>query len=225
MPPVTAPAAVGVNVALMVHVPFADTISLQLSVAPNSELGVIVRAWATEPWLVTVNVLAALVCPMASEPNARDAGETVTGAAPVPVKEIVCVPTLSIIVTFPVSGPITVGVKVIDIVQLLPAARETGKAVVAQLFVAVKFVPVAFVLLAPILSIVSAAVPPLVSLTELAPLVALTATDPKVCEVAESVTLWASALGDIAKSNSAMPKSPKKIAERNFENMMTSLAG
>lgn len=165
------------------------------------------------PLFVTVKFSAALVCPRATEPKAWDIGETVIGAVPVPCNVIVCVPTVSVIVIAPVSTPIAVGLKVIEMVQFLPAATE-----VPQVFVSAKLA------LAAMLSIARAAVPPFVSLTELVPLVALTATEPKVCEVAESVTLWACALGtDIAKSNSAIPKNP--IPERNFENIKTSLAG
>jgi len=172
------------------------------------------------PLFVTVKFSAALVWPSATEPNACDVGETVIGTAPVPCNVIVCVPTLSVMVIAPVSTPVVVGVKVIEMVQLLPASKVPGVPEVRQVFVSAKLV------LAAILSIVSAAVPPLVSLTELVPLVALTATEPKVCDVAESVTLWACALGtDTAKSNRAMPRTPKKIVDRCFDIIKTSLAG
>ena len=156
------------------------------------------------PLFVTVNVSAALVWPRATEPKACDVGETVIGAVPVPAKEIVCVSTVSVTVTAPESEPRAVGTKVIEMMQFFPAATE-----VPQVLVSAKFA------LATILWIARAAVPPLVSLTELVPLVALTATEPKVCDVAESVTLWACALGtDIAKSKMAMTKGPRNTADR-----------
>ncbi len=94
MPPVTAPVAVGVNVASMVQVPFPGTISPQVSVAPKPVTGEIVIGWGAAPWLVTVNVLAALVCPIATEPSARDDGEIESGTMPVPVNVTGIVPRL-----------------------------------------------------------------------------------------------------------------------------------
>jgi hypothetical protein len=104
----------------------------------------------------------------------------------------------------PVSVPGAVGVKVIEMVQFLPAATE-----LPQVFVSAKFA------LAAILTGESAVVPLFVSRTEAVPLVALTATEPKVCDVAESVAVWAWALGtDIAKSRMAMTNGPINTADR-----------
>jgi hypothetical protein len=88
------------------------------------------------------------------------------------------VPSASVIVTAPASVPIAVGVKVIEIVQLLRAASEFP-----QVLLSAKFV------LAEMAIFVSAAVPLFVRRTVVVPLVALTAIEPKVCDVAESVAV------------------------------------
>lgn len=79
--PVCRPLAMleGVNVALIVHVPPAVTLGAQVSVSPNSVLGVIVRVCWSVLSFVTVKVFAALVCPIATEPKAREEGVTVIG--------------------------------------------------------------------------------------------------------------------------------------------------
>jgi len=68
----------------MVQDPFAAT-EPQLSVSTKSVLGVTVKATAAAVLLLTVKVFAALVVPAATLPNAREAGEMVTGAIPVAV--------------------------------------------------------------------------------------------------------------------------------------------
>jgi hypothetical protein len=84
--PVCRPLAVleGVNVALIVHVLPAATLGPQVSVSPNSALGVIVRVCGSVLSFVTVKVFAALVWPRATEPRAREEGVTAIGATPVP---------------------------------------------------------------------------------------------------------------------------------------------
>ncbi len=113
---------------------------------------------------------------------------------PVPCSEIVCVPALSEMVTLPVKVPTAVGLNVIEIVQLRPAATD-----VPHVSVSAKLA------LTALPEIESAAVPPFVSWTLLVALLAVTATEPNVCDVAESVTLCAFAPG------AAMPKSRIRI--------------
>jgi len=83
-------------VALIVHVAPAASpvpVELQLSDSPNTAaLGVIVSTWAAVLVLVTVNVFAALVCPIATEPKAREEGVTVMGSTPVPCTAMDIVP-------------------------------------------------------------------------------------------------------------------------------------
>lgn len=67
----------------MVHVFPAATLE-QVSLSANGALAVTVRDSVLLLSLVTVKVFAALVWPMATEPNARDEGETEMGSTPVP---------------------------------------------------------------------------------------------------------------------------------------------
>jgi hypothetical protein len=182
MVPVWCPAvAPGTKVTLTVHEELpASELPHELASGNAAELESILRLAAAVPLLVTVSVSAALVEPSATEPNACDVGDTVIGAVAVPDNEIVCVPKLVITVTEPVSEPRAVGTKVMLMVQFLPAATEDP-----QVFVWAKFV------LAVMSSTVSAAVPLLVSRTDAALLLALTATEPNACDVAESVAVCA----------------------------------
>lgn len=80
----TAAVAVGVKDALIVQEAPAAT-EAQLSVSVKFALAATVNAIAVVPLFDTVKVLAALVDPTATLPNARVAGVMVTGAMPVPV--------------------------------------------------------------------------------------------------------------------------------------------
>ena len=195
----------------------------QALLAPNGKLGKLrVIGIATVPLFVTVNVCTALVCPMAMEPNACEVGETVIGAAPVPVNEIVCVPTLSTIVMTPVNELMFVGVKMIEIVQLFPAANEPPvEPAGIQLVVSVKLA-----LFDDMPVIGSATVPLFVSLTVAGLLLALTTTEPKACDVAESVAVWAQALGaDKAKSTNVTTRIPMDARDSLLDFISTSLTG
>jgi len=181
--PVCAPAPVGVNVALMVHVPppFREAPQLVESANPAPRLDVIVSGLARVPAFVTVSVCAGLVCPIATLPNLALAGVTVKGAEPVPCRDIESVLGIpsSTMVTVPAKVPSAVGANVIEIVQLLLAATD-----VPQVFVSVK--PG----VAVILITLTAAVLRFVSRTFVV-LDALTATDPKLWEVDDNVTVCA----------------------------------
>lgn len=77
---------------------------------------------------MTVTLEAALFAPITWFPNEMLEGETVTAAIPVPLRLTVCglfVP-VSVTVSVPVREPKAPGVKVTEIVQLLPAARVEG---------------------------------------------------------------------------------------------------
>ena len=99
---------------------------------------------ATLPVLVRVTVCAELVVPTLVLENGRAVGDTLSVgcAAPVPISGIVCGLPLALSVTDSAAlrPPAAVGLKVILIVQLAPAARLEP-----QLFVCAKsplFVPV-----------------------------------------------------------------------------------
>ena len=72
--------------------------------------------------------MAALVVPTASLPKACVAGNTATGATPIPVSEVVWeeVEPLSLTVNVPLRVPSTEGVKVTEILQFAPAAKVFG---------------------------------------------------------------------------------------------------
>jgi hypothetical protein len=131
-----------------------------------------VIANAALPEFVTVALCDALLVPSDCEPNTRLAGLTVTagaGATPVPLSPTVCGEpgALSLIETLAPLLPEAVGANVTEIAQLLFAASVAG--LTGQFDVCEKsplFVPVI-----PMLLIVSAAVPELVTVTVLAALV------------------------------------------------------
>jgi hypothetical protein len=83
------------------------------------------RFTVVDSLLVRVEVFAALVFPTISVPKERAAGFRVSGRFPVPESETVCGESgaLSMIAREPLSGPATVGVKLMLTVQEAPAAR------------------------------------------------------------------------------------------------------
>jgi hypothetical protein len=90
------------------------------------------------PLFVSVVVCAALVVPIARQPNARLVGVNVTaGAVPVPVSAIVCglFGALSVIETAAVRVPAAVGLKITEIVQVAFTASIDG--LVGQLLLCV----------------------------------------------------------------------------------------
>ncbi|HTR67803.1 MAG TPA: hypothetical protein VMH85_18625 [Terriglobales bacterium] len=135
----------------------------------------------------TVKVLTALVAPMATLPNERDAGLIVAGAAPVPVRLLVWVPAESATVSVPVREPTAVGVKVTEMEQLPLAATEP------QLALAEKS-PLALMLVTP-----NAAVPVFFRVNVFAVEPPMP-TDPKELEAGESVAVWLNADGTAATS-------------------------
>jgi hypothetical protein len=84
----------------------------------------------------TVTDEAALFRPIASLPKESEVGLTVTAAIPVPLSATVWGLLLALSVTFrlPLRTPRARGVKVIEIVQVLPAARveEVGQVLVSE---------------------------------------------------------------------------------------------
>jgi hypothetical protein len=88
------------------------------------------------PVLVTVNVRAALVVPIAWFPNANEVGVTVavrTAAMPVPLSETgepntatTVTPLLPVMASVPLAEPVAVGVKITPTVQGLPAFAPDG---------------------------------------------------------------------------------------------------
>ena len=171
--------AAGVKVTLAAHeAPAAN--ELPQPVCANSVLVLAtVIGNATVSRFVIVKVRAALVCPITTEPNAREAGVIVIGVIPVPVRLAVCVPTPSLTVSVPVRAPRAVGLKVMVMTQFRAAATE-----LPQVLVWVKS-PLVVMLLT-----LSAAVPVFVSVTVVVPLELPTATEPNERDVGERVAVW-----------------------------------
>jgi hypothetical protein len=101
MLPVCALAAVGVKVALTVHVDFAAKEAPQVFVSANGAAVEIVSPdIAVADEFLTVNVDAALVVPSPTEPKLRDAGVIVIGDVPVPVNVTVWVAGEVVVLVF-----------------------------------------------------------------------------------------------------------------------------
>lgn len=127
-----------------------------------------------------------LVVPTLRLLNVSDEGDKVTAVTPVPVRLTVCglFVALSVMVTVPVAVPVVEGVKVTEIEHFFPAGTE-----LPHVLVSAKFPPIVM------LVIVSVELPVLVNKTFFAALVVPTTTVPKFRLVAESVTVWALAIG------------------------------
>jgi hypothetical protein len=119
--PVTAPSAAGVKVTPIVQLAPAAMLSPQVLLAMAKELPAEMEMPVSESavlsLLVTVTVFATLVLPTASEPKLRLLEENVTGALPLPVTAMVCVPALSVIVRTSEAEPTTVGEKMTAMVH------------------------------------------------------------------------------------------------------------
>lgn len=118
------PAAVGVNVTLMVQIPCGATGKLQVSAsAKGAGAAIEVTVRFAVPVLVTVTVCAALDVPRAMLPKFRllEDSSTLGRFTPVPVRSITCgvLGALSVRVSAPTLGPATTGVKVRRMVQLV----------------------------------------------------------------------------------------------------------
>jgi len=99
--PLMVPVALGVNVTLNVHVPFAATLAPHGVVPPavteKSPLPVNpVMLSAALELLVSVSICAGLVVPTDCEEKVRLAGETATGTTAVPVRSITCWATVAL---------------------------------------------------------------------------------------------------------------------------------
>jgi hypothetical protein len=135
----SAPAVVGLNVSMTVQDPPAATgvagahvlevIAKSPAFAPETD-GVLVNVSDAPPVFIRVTVIAALVVPSATAPNATPAGRLTPGEVPVPVKGTVCVlgVALSAKLSVAFSAAVVVGVKDIDTVHVALAA--TGVPVV-----------------------------------------------------------------------------------------------
>jgi len=104
---------------------------ITLGVTTKGPVGIIEVKLRLPDWLfVTVTVCPVLSQPTATLPKSRLAGETVTGATPVPVPESnttcgLLVPVSVIVICPPEVGPTVVGWKRIWMVQLAPGATGT----------------------------------------------------------------------------------------------------
>jgi hypothetical protein len=132
------PAAVGVNVTLIVQLVFAASDVPQLLVCAKSPEFVpvtetLMPVSAEVVALVSVSGCDALVVPMFWLPNVKLAGVSVTPPTPVPASVDDCVPALSVTETVAEREPAADGVNVTLIVQL-----EFAATVVPQLLVCAK---------------------------------------------------------------------------------------
>ena len=134
------PTAAGVNVALMVQLPFAGTELLQLLVtakspgsAPVAPMLVMVKA--AFPLFVRVTDCAALVVTRFCVPKLSDAVERLTtGALPVPVRAIASglLWRLSVMLTVAVRVPEAAGANCTTIAQLAFCANELPQPFVSE---------------------------------------------------------------------------------------------
>ena len=130
--PLRVPDAEGVNVTEIVQLAreakvFGD--KGQFDVCPKSpEVEIVLMLSALVPAFFSVTVFAALVVEIVWLENVRLAGDNVTGRTPDPVREATWgdPEALSVTVSVPVRLPDTVGVKVTEIVHLVPAASVLG---------------------------------------------------------------------------------------------------
>jgi hypothetical protein len=127
---------VGVKVTLILQLPGAGILAPQLFVVPKlAEAAIPAIINGALPVLASVIVCAALVVPTAWDvANVTLAGERLAMGAvlPVPFSEITCglLPALSTKVTEPTALPAAVGVNVMLIVQIPPAARDAPQVLV-----------------------------------------------------------------------------------------------
>ena len=134
MLPVCAPVAVGANVTPTVHdAPPANELVQVLVGRSNSALLLVTLSpeIAVVPAFRTVNVVAALVVPTATEPKPWVAGVMVIGRFRCP-SSWRYVPALSTTVRVPVRAPIALGVNVTVMVQLPATATEVQGAVAVK---------------------------------------------------------------------------------------------
>jgi hypothetical protein len=180
--PVAAPEAVGVNVTPTVHVaPAATLVPQVLLEMPKGPLVTMPESVSNPLWLlVKVTDLGELVEPTAVVPKLRDEVDSVTGAAPVPLRVTICglVTALSVKVSVPVAAPSPVGVKATPTLQLPLAAMPAP-----QVLLAMANGPLATMLLK-----LSAVLIRLVTVTERAAPVLPTARFPKLKLLGEKVT-------------------------------------
>jgi hypothetical protein len=178
------PVAVGVNTTLILQLPLAARLVVQVVVetlkSPVVEITMLFSV--TLRLLVRVNTFAGLVVPTVRAAYVALLGANVAGGPPVPESGTVCglFGALSVIVRFPVRTPSWVGVKVTLIMQLFPA-----RTVLPQDFATIVWAKSPLVAM---LLMFSVAVPVLVSVTVFATVVTPTTILPHVRDVGVRVT-------------------------------------
>ena len=190
--PVRVPTTLGVKLTLMVHFAFPASEVPQVLVCEKSPVVAMpVIESDVLRLFVKVTLVGVLVVPTVRLANVSVDGDNVTSCTPVPLVVMVCGLSLalSLIVTVPDAAPVTVGVKVTEIVHFFPAATE-----VPHVFVCANGP------LVVMLVIESETAPVLVSVTFFVVLVVLTTTFPKVRDVGESETVCA--IEPVAKKTS-----------------------
>lgn len=183
--PVLVPTAVGVKVTLIVQELSAFRLAPQVvdETAKSPVVEMLMPVRATACLFESVNTLAGLVTPTFSVANVAAAGVSLACAPPVPERATVCglLGELSVRVRVPVRDPTWVGVKVTLMMQFFPAAN-----VLPQGFVLVARAKSPLVEMLLMLSVV---LPVLVSVTDLAGLVAPKTTVPQVSDAGVTVTV------------------------------------
>ena len=140
--PEAGPAAPGLNVTLIVHVPAAAIVPTQLLVCWNGPVvATLCTVMEVEFLFVKVTGTEALVVPTIWFPKFSDVADNPM-PVPVPVREIVCVPRVLVNVMEPVRVPKALGVNLNVTVQKCPGSTPA----VVQLLVSEKS-PVAATLL------------------------------------------------------------------------------
>jgi hypothetical protein len=196
--PVCVPVTVGVNVVLIVHLPLAARVALQVLVwAKSPVVAMLEIVTAVLRLLVSVKITGVLVVPKVTLPNPRTVGDNVTGSTPVPVKVAACglLPAFPLTVKVPVAPPVVLGVNVMLIVHLVPAPSP-----LPQVLVCPKGT------LAAMLEMVSLAVPVLVNVILLTPLVVATTWFPNAKVAGERDTVCPEAVVVIAATPSKRHK-------------------
>jgi len=183
--PVRVPNAVGANVTFTVHVPLAGIALPHVFVCTKSPLIATVTGSALACRFVTVTVFTALAVFNAWFPKPTDTVDKYAGTIPAPVRLTIWVlplVELSVTVTFPLTIPLTAGVKVIVMVHFPPTAT-----LAPQVFVWVNGGPLATMLL-----MLRAAVPVLLSVT-FAEVLLPRRICPMYPDVTDNVAVWACA--------------------------------
>ena len=137
-PPVYVPAASGLKITEIVQLAPGFTVVTQLLVWENPPPTVMLEIFSEALPVLVSMVLWALLVPTVTAGNVSEVGDKLTeGPVPVPDKATIWVlpvtaSLLSVIVIAPGRAPVSVGVKITPMMQLLPAATEPPQLLVSE---------------------------------------------------------------------------------------------